>query len=164
MVRQASILPILIALLVSMCISRVQAFGFEDLLQEKIDKKLEKFCYIPGLDFLCPEEEEDDDELSVSKDEGKLRKRVWASKPPLGIRTFASLNLRRSGGGCWQFEKDILNTRFWSKRKVINRCYAGVKPNWSSGWMMIPQKSANEKEIRGYEGENRQIHFMFLKQ
>jgi hypothetical protein len=75
MARQASILQILIALLFSMCISRVQSFGFEDLISEKIDKKLEKFCYIPGLDFLCPEEE-DDDEVSVSVDGGHLRKRA----------------------------------------------------------------------------------------
>jgi hypothetical protein len=73
MARQASILPIFIALLFSVCISGVQSFGFEDLLQHKIEKKLEKFCYIPGLDFLCPEEE-DDDEISVSKDAGHLRK------------------------------------------------------------------------------------------
>jgi hypothetical protein len=75
MARQSSFLPIVLALLFSFCISRVQSVSFEDLITAEIEKKLEKLCYFPKLEFLCPEDPEPD--VSPSVDEGKhLRNRA----------------------------------------------------------------------------------------
>ena len=78
MACHSSFLPIFLVLLLSLYISSVQSVNFEDLISAKIDHKLEKFCYIPFLDFLCPDPDPEPS-VSVEDDDGslfRLRKRA----------------------------------------------------------------------------------------
>ena len=67
MSRQSTVASLLLVVFVGLSSNVVQGFSFEDLISDKIDKKLEKYCKFPGLEFLC---EEDDPSVSVSADEG----------------------------------------------------------------------------------------------
>ena len=54
MPRQTSALSLLLVVLLGV---GVQGLSFDDLSPTaKIDKKLAKYCKIPGLEFLCPDE------------------------------------------------------------------------------------------------------------
>lgn len=66
MARQLSLVTLLFAILLSFCVTQTQAFSFDDLTggagsadaDDDKKKKKKKICKIPGLEFLCKEDEE----------------------------------------------------------------------------------------------------------
>ena len=65
MARQLSFVTLLLVVLLSFCANQVQAFSFDDLpdlggngsADEEKKKKEKLICKIPGLEFLCKDDE-----------------------------------------------------------------------------------------------------------
>ena len=76
MTCRISFLPIFLVVLFGFCLSGVQSVSFDDIFD--LDSKKDKYCKIPGLDFLC---KEDDDEVSVSvsqdEEDSKKKKGIF---------------------------------------------------------------------------------------
>ena len=57
-----SLATLLMAVLLSFCVSQCQAFSFDDLVKTSADdekkKKQKLVCKIPGLEFLCKEDDD----------------------------------------------------------------------------------------------------------
>lgn len=73
MARQTSIVSLLLVFLLGFLSSGVQGLNFEDLIGDKIDKKLEKYCKLPGLESLCPDEPDVSTSADVSASEDGRR-------------------------------------------------------------------------------------------
>lgn len=78
MARQLSLATLLLVVLLSFCVSQVQAFSFDDLgdlgvkdsADEETKKKQKKICKIPGLEFLCKEDEEEPSNSADASNDG----------------------------------------------------------------------------------------------